>query len=412
METSNPRAPIFLIITASLFILMQAWAFAMKTPYGEPPDEIAHLSYVADAKQDWVPNLIDGRINQTKRLNYMAHPPAYYSALGAISRIFQLDPYEDYQTLRAITSVIFGAGFFAFLLVLRNLGASSSGIVASTAVCSVIPMFTYLGGSVNNDVLAYSFTACFLLGFSRYQFKPEKLNSITATLIVLGLVGAVFSKATTAVFILFFGIATAILYLESLGKAFADRRFQISIALIASTVAMYFIPTLFVFGTLFPKPSELYPRKALDAPLSLVEYSFKFSESMWERLPFILSQKTQSPYESNTKQIFYFVFLVPLIALLASFVLKKFNDDNKRFLYATLLGATGFAAVHFYTAYTAYLGHGVMAGIQPRYYFFLLPILLGAYSCTRSPRLRESISALLIIFSIILFWCSGIPDIY
>ena len=409
-EPAGTKPPYVLLVLVSFFVLAQCLAFAMRSPYGEPPDELAHLSYVADAQRQLIPDYRDGMIVGAGRPNYLSHPPAYYTALGLVSKAFNLDPFRDYRTLRAGSAVVFALGFLAFLCVLRNLGASSLGIVACGAFACATPMFGYLGGSINNDVLAYSSTALFLLGFSRYRFVPERLDTLACVLLVIGALGAVLSKATTAVFLVFFGVAALLIYARELRSGLHYRRLLTSLAIVAVVTAAYYVPTLVAYGTPFPRPEALYPPKVVESPLSVLEYGQRFVELMWKRLPVVMSHDPTAPYGPMGKQTFYTLVVIPPVALIVAMTLRNLSRDGTKLFASVLFATAGFAALHFHTAYTAYLVHGLLAGIQPRYYVFLIPLLFGAYTTARSRWFRDVLPLLSILAAVLLFW-GGVPDL-
>ena len=89
----------------SLIVLLQSWAMAVSTPLGIPPDELAHISYIQDVVDGApIPDYGDGRIGNSEQRNYLAHPPLYYSALGALCRIADIDPTQSYKKLRMLSA--------------------------------------------------------------------------------------------------------------------------------------------------------------------------------------------------------------------------------------------------------------------------------------------------------------------
>src|SRR3546814_19752404 len=101
------------------------------------------------------------------------HPPLYYSALGAFSRITDTDPFHGHVVLRIMSACLVGAGFLFWLLAFRNFNLPlDAAVIGPLATCS-IPMFTFLAGSINNDTLPYLSVGLTFCGLSPFRFHPD-----------------------------------------------------------------------------------------------------------------------------------------------------------------------------------------------------------------------------------------------
>src|SRR3546814_3522773 len=102
------------------------------------------------------------------------HPPLYYSALGAFSRITDTDPFQGHVVLRILSACLVGAGFLFWLLAFRNFNLTLAAAVIGTLATFAIPMFTFVAGSINNDTLASLSVGLALFGLSRLRLQPDR----------------------------------------------------------------------------------------------------------------------------------------------------------------------------------------------------------------------------------------------
>src|SRR3546814_16997576 len=103
---------------------------------------MAHISYVQDTIEGCtlLPDYADGRIIRSDRKNYLMHPPLYYSALGAFSRITDTDPFQGHVVLRILSACLVGAGFLFWLLAFRNFNLTLAAAVIGTLATCAIPI--------------------------------------------------------------------------------------------------------------------------------------------------------------------------------------------------------------------------------------------------------------------------------
>ena len=124
-------------------------AYAMRVPPGDAPDEPAHLEYAASLART-------GRLPvwrwPLQPLSYESfQPPLYYAGAAAVLRASGgLSPRGRFLLAR-LFSALLAAAALAFILRLgRDLDAGDGPLLAACAV----PMFFFVGGTVNNDAAA------------------------------------------------------------------------------------------------------------------------------------------------------------------------------------------------------------------------------------------------------------------
>src|SRR5690348_17283875 len=88
----EPYWPVALIVAAML--LASSWFYVHAVPVGDPPDEWAHLGYVADiaVKHHLIPDYRHSAVLNSPAPNYLQHPPLYYTIEGSFGRLFHWDP--------------------------------------------------------------------------------------------------------------------------------------------------------------------------------------------------------------------------------------------------------------------------------------------------------------------------------
>src|SRR3546814_14965050 len=120
---------------------------------GAPPDEMAHISYVQDTIEGGtlLPDYADGRIIRSDRKNYLMHPPLYYSALGAFSRITDTDPFQGHVVLRILSACLVGAGFLFWLLAFPNFTLPLPPSVLGNLPTCPLPLFPSAAGRSNTS---------------------------------------------------------------------------------------------------------------------------------------------------------------------------------------------------------------------------------------------------------------------
>ncbi len=401
--------PTGLAVALSLFLLLQCLVMAYSTPAGAPPDEYAHLSYVDDvARGRLIPDYADGRIRGSDRGNYLAHPPLYYTIVGKIAGITGLDPFKNAKALRIPGAVFLAGGFLCWLLAARTARVPAlGGILATVAVCA-IPMFSYVGGSVSNDTLL-----CFGVGLFAYGLTREWIAGLrdrrAAAAIIGGSAIVFLTKSTGAAFLVFLLLALLPWNRAALAWLATPRQLKIAAA-VAAICGPYFVFSLLAYGSVMPRPEPLYQPSPPAEPLAPAAYLVRYVQAMWERLPIIMAHVNVRPFAPYGALAMKAMLLLPLLVWGLSRPGARRRGIDPRLIRATdalALATLATLLLHAAYTYTSYRTTGLMAGIQPRYFAFLLPALwLPAFLLERPGRLHAALLAAWIACAVAAFWTS------
>lgn len=393
------------------FVLLQCCIMAYTTRLGVPPDEWAHLSYVQDVKGGHlVPDYIDGRINQSERLNYLPHPPLYYSLLGIYARIGNLDPVQDFRKLRLVSAVFVCIGVLLWLLAAGNAGVGATGTALGALALCATPMFSYSAGSINNDALLYLGIGLFFFGISREYLTPAR-DRLAALATLSGLIIVFLAKLTGSAFVVFFIFSCLLFNRRQLVAFFRDRRSMLVLAIACLVGVSWFAYARLRFGSFLPAPKELYPESPPAQAIVPIDFAWRYAVIMWERLPVIMSHDSIQPFTPQRgMNFFYAMLLVPALAWMVARLGAAARGVPEALLRGTDAFAVAFAATiatHMAMTYRVYLHTGLHAGLQPRYFAFLLPALWLvplALERRRVPRLL--ITGALFVCAAAAFWSS------
>lgn len=411
---SNPphKWPIIWAALLAIFVLLQSAVMATNIRLGTPPDEFAHISYVTDAigHEYFIPDYQNGIIVNSGELNYMGHPPLYYASLAAFSRALGLEPVQDFPYLRVLSATFVAFGFILWLATARNLGLGLFHAVALTVASCAVPMFSYLAGSINNDTLAYFGVALFFAGFSRSRMEPGRIDFTSAFGLTAGIIVTLLSKANASLFLLLFVAIFAAIRFRLIPSVVRDRVFIVSAATVIVVCGAYYGYTWMAFDTPLPKPRSLYSHAPPADPLVLIEYTWKYVGSMWERLPVIVSHASISPFSSAGRYFFYTMIAAPVVGWLLARPRASTRQADRFIVAATdaFMAALLMTVIaHVYYVYNSYLGNSQFAGWQPRYYFFALPLIWVPFFAIRpSLGLNAVVSAVFIVSAFVAFWSS------
>jgi hypothetical protein len=387
--------------------------FVYNIRLGTPPDEIPHLSYINDSinSKYFIPDYESGRMIDSDDLNYLAHPPLYYSLAAAVSLFLDLEPYKNYHIFRIFSLAMVSLGVFFISATAVNLKFKELQLFLVMALAVCIPNFYYIAASINNDNLSFLGTS--ILFYSLSIFYTENQNSYK-----YGSIGVVVSffilALTKANVALFSGI---FLISWMLFSKFNFLRFFLSrgvVLLIFSSLMLLFGYYLFVwnsFGKLFPSPKYVYEINPVESPMAFVEYLYQFLMLFVSRFSMAFGHQSYEVYNGIMLKIFYFSTLLPL------FVYPFFRIASKFLRYKlhvfSLFDSLYFSAIvllgfHLVLGYQGYLQTGLIAAVQPRYYLFLFPMIwiptfyvLALYKYQRFLFISFSIPVL-ILFSVYL----------
>jgi hypothetical protein len=402
--------PCFWLGTLALCVFMQSAVLAYTTPLGAPPDELAHLSYVRDvAVSGWIPDYAAGTIGSSSQLNYLSHPPLYYTVLGQLSDLLDVDPFADYRLLRLISAAFVGLGFLLCLLAARNVGVGFREISIATLATCAIPMFSYAAGSVNNDTLLYLGTGLFFYGASR-ALRHRRVDVRSVAWITSGCIITFLTKATASAFIVFAVAAYLLPDYRRLPSLLRNRNVLAIGAATAILCGAYYVFAALKFGAFMPKPRPLYPESPPQEPMAPIVYAWRYLSIMWDRLPVIMSHDSLRPMRAFGIPFFQGMLLIPIAGWLIArngAAARGVPTPITRASNAVVLAALATMILHVAYIYRAYLHSGLLAGMQPRYFAFLLPTLwLLVFAMRPGPILRSMVTGAFLLCAIIAFWSS------
>lgn len=413
MQDTPPRAqpwnPWWAVALAT-FVLLQSLVMAATTGPGLPPDEWAHLSYVRDvADGRLVPDYAEGRIRDSVQGNYLSHPPLYYTVLGKAAAIGNLDTFTDLRPLRAASALFVALGLWLWLRVGRAAGLPLAGAVLATVATCAVPMFSYAAGSVNNDSLLYLGTALFVAGLVRERMARRR-DMPAAAALAGGALVVFLTKATGAAFLVLFVLLLLPRTRHDLWAQLVQRRHLAIAVAVAIPCIAWFGWALAVHGTPLPRPAALYPHNPPAEPMAPLAYAMRYAAIMWERLPVVMSHATFNPFAWHGRAAFLAMVVVPGVAWLLArpgAVGRGIDPRVIRGTDALGLAALGTVLIHIAYTYASYRGSGLLAGIQPRYFAFLLPaIWLPAFLLEQRGLPRRLLVTAFTALAIIAFWTS------
>lgn len=396
------KADLWIAGLLALVFLSHSWIYANRTPIGVPPDEWAHLTYVNEVVTGdrLIPAYSDSFVLPANtQKNYLGHPPLYYSALGFVGRLLHWNVVEDFIKYRLLSAAFVAFGLFLWALVARSFGYSRAWTIPLLLAVNAIPMFPYLAGSVNNDNLAYLAAAVAVFGIVHTDRLPRASWYIGA----LGLGIALLTKATIALFLI-------VVFCTWIGQRFFsprrdslnNRHFIASACLVLLLTGGYYIYVYTTFGAFFPR-GELYARNEMpEGALHFVGFLGQFIGGMISGLPEILSHASTFPLAGAQmlRGIFLLLLTLPIVAWVWSMATPQRSEIDK-LRDSILVAILVTLAAHILVVWAGYKHYGILAGVQPRYYNYLLPaIFIVAFQHYNKDRIVRMLLALFAICSI------------
>lgn len=396
------------------FVVLQGVVMAQHTPLSYPPDEMPHLSYIQDSIRSPValPNYADGRIMGFKQSNYLAHPPLYYSALGMVGKVFALNPRSDYLMFRLISVGLVGLGLAFVILTAREMRLTQGVTALLLFACASVPMFSYVAGSVSNDTLLYTGMAMCFYALARFANAARRGPDALASLLLLGGLLVVFlTKATGAVFMVLFLAGWALRNIRQMQPTVLLQNYWRYLAVLSVIVGGYYLYTLVQYGSVFPTAGRLYGSNPPVQPLSLPDYAREYVGAMWRRLHGIMSHLSVTPIEERWQPAFYVMACLPIVGWLVVRFSTPLLTSNRlviRYFDAMALATLGTVVVHLLFGHRAYLGNGVLSGLQPRYYMYLLPVLWFPFFVLCQPGwFKQVVTVAFAASALVTFWSSS-----
>lgn len=396
------------------FVILQGVVMAGHSPLSYPPDEMPHLSYIHDSIRSphALPNYSDGKIMGFPQTNYLAHPPLYYSALGVVGKLFALHPKTDYLIFRLIGVGFVGLGLAFVVLMARELRLTQGITSLLLFSCSSVPMFSYIAGSVSNDTLLY-------LGMSMGFYSLARMansarsgpDTVAPVVLLIGLLIVFLTKATGIVFMILLLGAWGLRNFRRVHPVVLVRRFWPHLAVFSVIVGSYYVFTWLQHGGFFPSPGRLYGSTPPAEPLDLAGYVREYVSAMWRRLHGIMSHLSITPIGDRWQPAFYTMVCLPVVGWLVvrfSTPLLTSNRMTVRLFDAMALATLGTIVVHVVFGYRAYLGNGVLSGLQPRYYMYLLPVMWFPFFVLCQPGwFKQTVTTLFAASALVVFWTSS-----
>jgi hypothetical protein len=396
------------VLVASLGL--QAALMALTIPHGYAPDEAAHLAYIRDSAQGWLPDYAAGKLPDG-RPNYLAHPPLYYGSLGLLARIGHWQGPAAMTVMRLASTAYMLLGLVFAVLAARRLGVQQAYVAIALLACAAVPMFSYQAGSVSNDTLLYLGVNMMFYGMAcRVTVTPSRQARDGLAWLYGGIAIVMLTKATGATFVLFTLLGSALLGLRRPAEwwqRWVDLRWLGALMLV---VGGYYAYAVAVYGTPFPKPGELYPDAPVPAPMAFTAYALEFFKSMWRRLPVVMSHLSLAPIPESLRGVFYFMVTLPLAGWLVVRFSPALSNGQTALIRATdaaAFGAMATVALHLTLGYQGYLRNGVLGGFQPRYYAYLIPLAWCAFFAICRPGwFRSTLATLFAASALVIFWAS------
>lgn len=373
------------ILLYSLFLffaLFKVIYYKDNIKFGYPPDEIMHLAYIdhLHKHQELIPEFENmSMFGKDNTYNYLNHPSLYYH----IMNLAYNDNYsirDNTDNFRTLSVVIFMASF----LLLLYFGFSSkldiiAHLVYLTFISSV-PMYAYLGSSINNDTLAILGGIIFMLGLKRILEK--KYTNLTYMILAIGIFIAYFSKLTAAILI-FFASVYVLFYMLKTKHEFRISKNQIIILTIPLVPIIYYqLYIILTYHSLMPSfnitnfeaylKSGFFIQEDYRQHLTPLEWFGRMKHYIiggWFNI------HSHHSFGDSAIQKYIGLLLLHIIAIVALFY--KCDEKQKPYCLVGKIGILAFFSVQivqYVFSYKAHLNSGYLGGLQPRY---LLPFMFS-----------------------------------
>ncbi len=387
LSYTEPKEPLLYakLILYALFLffaLFKTEYYRDHIAFSYPPDELAHLSYIAHVHRDhrFFPDYEHmTMINNPKSGNYLSHPPLYYELLNLVydtTRSIR----DNVRNFREIGSLLYLLAFVLLLYVGINLPVGITGHFVYLSLLSSVPMYAYIGASISNDTLAFVAAALFAIALLRLIRAHH--DTPTYLLLAFSAALAFFSKLTAALLI-FFALLYFLFWALFAKRFVKPSRLQlVAMAVILAPVFVYQGYILLHYHALVPTFNVTHPQEYLKSPFYVPEaYRQHLSPTAWaERLWHYIeggwfgihshhSFVKEHPIEFAGLAILHLMALAALL-LPCPKTSEGYCTLGKIVLFALL----SVLVVQYLFSYKAHLHSGYLGGLQPRY---LLPFMFG-----------------------------------
>jgi hypothetical protein len=379
------------LLAASLAVAAVTYGYslvyAFSTPVGAPPDEWAHITYIDDvARNDrYIPDYPHSKILNSGKGNYLGHPPLYYTVLGLVGRVGDWKPSADAKKYRVVSAGFVAVGLLLWLLTALRLGVPWYWTLPVGISVNAIPMFPYMAGSVNNDALAYLAVALAIHGTVLALRYPAMGYYVGG----LGFLMALLTKATASLFLVVFFCVWLAFRSRSSTYPFRNKHFLLAGTFVVAICASYYLYAIAAHGTPFPSNGTAHAPRDLPADaLNFFGIFAVFVKDMLGRLAAITSHASTFPVTGMLRWLFHAWLALPLIAYVVSLKgphAKDLGEIGRRGIVDAFIWALlSTVLVHLVVVWHGYQVHGVLAGLQPRYYQYVLPGLFLLCFCRSS----------------------------
>lgn len=208
----NKKTYIIIIIYLISLIIFNIKVDKYQEVIKEFPDESAHIAYIAYLEETGklipefenmqeMKGLAKVEVNEFEEetTNHLGHPPLYYH----IMKLFNIVQVEDgkitydLDILRTISHVISNiALILAFIIGYSKLKSIFANFVYAMFIVT-IPLFSYISGAVQNDVISFLGVNIYILGMM--NLVDKKRNYLTYFLIAIGTFICLLNKLTVRI---------------------------------------------------------------------------------------------------------------------------------------------------------------------------------------------------------------------
>ncbi len=412
---SRPSGRVTLLYAVAFaYLVGKAALFRERVPPGVPPDERAHVSYVAYVEDSgrFVPRyeemrLLDEEGRFGPQPSYLPHPPCYYAALGGIERLgggSRSAPFDLFtRRLRRVTAPLFAAAAALFLLLgWRRTAPFAEHLVFAAAIATVPPL-AFVGSAVNSDLLAFLAGGLALLGLARWL--EGRSDALTGTLVGAGLSFALLAKLTCGLLVGFAVLGTVV---ASWRSAFRERSRRVALWVLPWLIlpALHYVPVLLRYGTPIPTLEVTHPGAIVHSPFLAGPPGDPGTIVTWGRMLARIASPTWFSIVGHVglpNGRAWTLAGPALLLALAAFGLvapgRSGPEDDQAGRTLARIGAGAVAAtllLNLLWSWAGYRGTGRIGGIHARYYLPLLPCLgLAAAAAFRRLRFATLPAALL-----------------
>ena len=371
---------LFLYSAVFIFAIVKTSHYINTVVAFHPPDEGQHLAYVKYLHQNnsiVIPRFEEMRNLKDTRYNYLSHPPLYYHILN-----FAFD--KDVTTnmnlplFRHISRLIFLFSFLLLLYIGWQVKFRPIGDVVYLSIISSVPLFAYLGASINNDNLAFLGAALFFVSF--FNLVKKKYTNTTYFILGLSLFIAYFAKLTVVIFI-FISLVFYLFYLFYKREMIKISVLQVFILACFSIPILYYQWHIYTYyHTLMPGFNITNPTEFLNSSyyvdeskrIYLSAYEWFLKMSSFSFVGWFNIQSHHHFFKSNWMDYIGAVS-IQLFAVLSLFC--KCEEKYKTVCIVgkiTLLAFISVFIIQYFFTYSNHIKYGYMGGTQSRY---LLPFL-------------------------------------